>query len=135
MAKNPAEQFDIPPEVGALAEKGVEQARKAVEGFMAVAQRTISTFEGRAESARKNARDVGQRAIVFAERNIADSFDFAARLVRARDVNEMLQLQGEYIRTQMQTLADQAKELGNQTSKIAGEASGTKSADTTKSAV
>src|SRR5580704_14389345 len=41
MAKNPAEQFEIPPEMRAVAEKSVEQAKQAFEGYLAAAHRTV----------------------------------------------------------------------------------------------
>jgi phasin len=119
MATNPAEQFQIPPEMRAIAAKTVEQAKQAVEGFISAAQRTVSTFEGKAETARKGAKDVGQMAMTYAEQNLASSFDFAQQLVRAKDVQEMLELQTSYIRTQMQVLAEQAKEIGESTRKMA----------------
>ena len=114
-----AEQFQIPPEMRAIAEKSVEQAKQAVEGFISAAQRTASALEGQAETARKGAKDVGGKAMGFMEQNVATSFDFAQKLVRAKDVQEMLELQASYIRTQMQALSEQAKELGQSTSKMA----------------
>jgi phasin len=119
MATNQAEQFQIPPEMRALAERSVEQAKQAVEGFISAAQRTVSAFEGQAETARKGAKDVGEKAMGYVEQNIANSFDFAQKLVRAKDVQEMLELQASYIRNQMQVLAEQAKELGQSSSKLA----------------
>jgi phasin len=117
MANRP-EQFQIPPEMRAVAEKSVAQAKEAVEGFISAAQRTVSAIEGQAEAARKGAKDVSGKAMVFAERNITSSFDFAQKLVRAKDVQEMLELQASYIQNQMQVLAEQAKELGQSTSKV-----------------
>jgi phasin len=119
MATNQAEQFQIPPEMRALAEKSVEQAKQAVEGFISAAQRTVSAFEGQAETARKGAKDVGEKAMGYVEQNVANSFDFAQKLIRAKDVQEMLELQASYIRNQMQVLAEQAKELSQSTSKLA----------------
>jgi phasin len=120
MANRP-EQFQIPPEMRAVAEKSVAQAKEAVEGFISAAQRTVSALEGQAETARQGAKDVSGKAMVFAERNITSSFDFVQKLVRAKDVQEMLELQASYIQTQMQVLAEQAKELGQSTSKMATE--------------
>ena len=119
MATNQAEQFQIPPEMRALAEKSVEQAKQAVEGFISAAQRTVAAFEGQAETARKGAKDVGEKAMGYVEQNIANSFDFAQQLVRAKDVQEMLELQASYIRNQMQVLAEQTRELSQSTSKLA----------------
>jgi phasin len=119
MATNRAEPFQIPPEMRALAEKSVEQAKQAIDGFISAAHRTVSVLEGQAETARKGAKDVGGKAMEFAERNITSSFDFAQKLVRAKDVQEMLELQASFIKSQMQVLAEQAKELGQSASKLA----------------
>jgi phasin len=119
MATNGPQQFQIPPEMRALAEKSVEQAKQAIEGFISTAHRTVSVLEGQAETARKGAKDVGGKAMEFAEQNITSSFDFAQKLVRAKDVQEMLELQASYIKTQMQVLAEQAKELSQSTGKMA----------------
>ena len=119
MATNGPQQFQIPPEMRVIAEKSVEQAKQAIEGFITAAHRTVSTLEGQAETARKGAKDVGEKAMDFAQKNITSSFDFAQKLVRAKDVQEMLELQASYIKTQMQVLAEQAKELGQSSSKMA----------------
>lgn len=112
-------QFDSSPDMRALAEKSVEQAKEAVESFMSSAQRTLSTFEGRAETARQGAKDLSQKALSFAEHNMATAFELAQKMVRAKDVQEMVRHQGDYIRAQSQALAEQAKELGEHTTKIA----------------
>jgi phasin len=117
-----ADRFEIPPEMRMFAEKSVEQAKQAFDGFIAAAHKAVSTFEGQAESARKGAQDVTEKAMTFAERNIASSFEFAQKLVQAKDVQEVLKLQADYVRTQMQALSEQAKELGESTSKAAKDA-------------
>jgi hypothetical protein len=60
--------------------------------------------------------------MTFAERNIASAFEFAQDLVRAKDMQDVLRLQADYIRRQMQVLTEQAKELGESTSKAAKDA-------------
>ena len=126
MATNPAEQFQIPPEMRAMAEKSVEQAKQAVEGFISAAHRTVSAIEGQAETARKGAKDVTEKAMTFAERNITSAFEFAQELVRARGVEDVLRLQADYIKREMQVLTEQARELGESTSKAAKDAAAPK---------
>ena len=116
------DRFEIPPEMRAFAEKSVEQARQAFDGFISAAHQAVSTFEGQAETARKGAKDVTEKAITFAGQNIASSFELARQLVQATDVQEVLRLQADFIRTQMQVLAEQAKDLGESTSKAAKDA-------------
>ena len=106
------DHFEIPHDMRAFAEKSVEQAKQAFDGFISAAQQAVSAFEGHAVSARKGARTVAEKAMSFAEQNVAKSFELAQQLVRAKDVQEVLKLQGDFIRTQMQLLSEQARELG-----------------------
>ena len=114
MARNHGDNFEIPSEMRAFAEKSFEQARQAFDSLLSAASRTVSTFEDQAEGA----RDIGHKAMVFAERNVASSFAFAQKLVRAKDVDEIVRLQAEYIKEQMQALSEQAKELGESTTRV-----------------
>jgi phasin len=120
MAAN--DRFEIPPEMRAMAEKGVEQAKQAFDGFISAAHNAVNAFEGQAETARKGAKDVADKAITFAGQNIASSFELAQQLVQAKDVQEVMRLQADFIRKQMQVLTEQAKDLGESTSKAAKEA-------------
>jgi phasin len=116
------DRFEIPPEMRALAEKSVEQARQAFDSFISAAHCAVSAFEGQAETARRGAKDVTENAMTFAQHNIASSFELAEQLVRARDVEEVLKLQADYIKRQMQLFSEQTRELGERTSATAKDA-------------
>ena len=60
--------------------------------------------------------------MTFAQQNIASSFELAQQLVRAKDVQEVLRLQSDYITKQMQVLSEQAREPGESTSQAAKDA-------------
>jgi phasin len=124
MAEERTPKFEIPAEMRQMAEQSVEQARKAFEDFIAAAQQAVlSTFEGQAATAQTGVRNVGKKAMTFAEQNVANSFEFAHKLVRATDAHEILQLHSEFIRAQMKSLSHQAKELGEATGRVAKDAS------------
>ena len=55
------DRFDVPPEMRAFAEKSVEQARQAFDGFISAAHHAVNAFEGQAQTARKGAKDVTER--------------------------------------------------------------------------
>uniref|UniRef100_UPI00195379F8 phasin family protein n=1 Tax=Enterobacter hormaechei TaxID=158836 RepID=UPI00195379F8 len=69
-------------------------------------------MEGSGETVQTGARDVGRKTIEIAEINVAASFAFAQKLVRATDMVEVMQLQAEFLKSQMQAMQAQAKELG-----------------------
>ena len=60
--------------------------------------------------------------MIFAQQNVANSFELAQQMMRAKDVQEVMQLQAEYIKRQMQRLTEQARELGESASKAAKDA-------------
>lgn len=112
MAKSPMGHFEIPAEMRNVAEHSVVQARQAFDGFMGAAQKALSQWGEQTAAAQAGAKDTSEKIMHFAERNVSTSFEFAQRLVRAKDVEEMMRLQAEFMRAQMETLSEQAKELG-----------------------
>ena len=116
------DQFEMPADMRVFAERSVEQAKQAFDGFISAAHQAVNAFEGQAETARKGARQVTEKAMSFAEKNVANSFEFAQQLVRAKDVQEVLRLQADFIRGQMQVLSEQVRELGETAGKAATEA-------------
>jgi hypothetical protein len=52
------------------------------------------------------------KAKSFAEKNVNAAFDLAQKLVRAKDVNDVLARQSELAKSQMTAMQTQAMELG-----------------------
>lgn len=104
--------YDIPQEMREFADKSVEQARKAFDGFVGAAQRTVSAMDGPSGPLQSSAHDIGRKAIAFAESNVAASFDYAQRLVQARDMAEVMDIQTRFLKDQMKAMEQQARELG-----------------------
>jgi len=112
MATNQTPGYEIPTEMRDFAEKSIEQARKAIDGFMGAAQKTADTFEGSANTVQASAKDVGRRTFSYAEQNISAAFDFAQRMVRAKDMQEAMQIQAEFVRAQYEAMQSQMREFG-----------------------
>jgi len=110
MANTP--NYEVPGEMRDFAEKSVDQARKAFDSFIGAARRTADTVQGSAEVARTNAQDISSRGFEFAEQNVNAAFDLAQKLVRSKDVQEAMQHQAEFVRTQFAAIQAQAKEFG-----------------------
>ena len=96
-----------------MAEKSLAEAKRALDEYMEAAKRTAASIEGSVQAAQASASDVNRKAITFAEANVDAAFDFAERLVRAKDPREMLSLQQEFARTQMEQFNRQMRELGD----------------------
>ena len=104
--------YDVPNDMRDFAEKSVDQARKAFEGFVGAAQKAASQADETAVTMQSSVKAVGGKAMGFAEENIRSAFDHAQKLVRAKDLQEVLALQSEFVKAQMTALQDQAKQLG-----------------------
>ncbi len=109
MANTP---YEIPSELRDFAERSVDQARKAFEGFVTVAQKTAGTVDGAALEAQSGAKNVGSQILGFAEQNVNAAFDLAQKLVHAKDAQEAFALQSAFLQKQIDALQGQAKELG-----------------------
>lgn len=119
MANDSIPNFEIPAEMRAFAEKSVEQAKQAFDNFIAAAQHAVSTAENHAASARGGVKEMSETAMQYAERNIASSFEFAQKLVRAKGAEELMALHSDYVKSQMAALTDQAKELSRRAAEMA----------------
>lgn len=108
----PKTPYEVPPEMREFAERSVEQARKAFDGFIGAAQKAVDTAHGSAESARVNTHDVARKAISYAETNVAAAFDLAQKLVQSKDLTEVMTHQSEFMKAQMAALQSQLKEIG-----------------------
>ena len=121
MAKEGSTWLDVPADMLALAEKSVEQAKQAFDIFIPAAQHAVGTAETQAVTAQAGAKQVGELARRFAERNIASAFEFAQKLLQAKEPKEVVALHAEYVNTQIAALTDQAKELGKRVAKMTGQ--------------
>ena len=119
MADQGMPKFEVPPQMRAFAEQSVAQAKQAFDGFMTAAQTAVSTFEGRAVATQEGAKDVQRKAVAFAERNVAASFEFAQKLLAAKDAQELMALHAAYVKSQIEVLSEQARDLGQTAAKTA----------------
>jgi phasin len=104
--------YEIPPEIRDLTVKSVEEARKAFERFTEAARKASAQAESVADTLQSSAKDVSEKALSFTEANIKAAFDHAEKLIHAKDPQEILARQSEYVKAQLAAMEEQAKELG-----------------------
>jgi phasin len=105
-------QFEVPVDMRDFAQKSVDQARKAFEGFISAAQKATDAMTSAGENMRESAKTVSTQSLGYAEQNVTAAFDFAAKLVQAKDPQEAFALQSEFLKSQLQKMQEQAKEIG-----------------------
>ncbi len=108
-----SQPFEVPNELRDFAERSVEQARKAFEGFLTVAQRTAGAAGDAANSTQSSAKSVSAHVLAYTEQNLNAAFDLAQSLLKAKDPQEALALQSEFLKSQLAALQAQARELGS----------------------
>jgi phasin len=96
----------------------VAQAREAFTGFVDAATKAVGQMQGSAQAAHSGAAEIAQKSISYAEQNVAATFDFAQKLMKAKDGAEVLGLQSEFLSRQMQVLSTQVQDLGQSAAKI-----------------
>ena len=115
-------RFEIPKEMRAMAEASFEQARNTFEKFLASAHQAAGSVEERGAAARTNAKEIGSKAVAYAEKNVQASLDHAQSLLKARDLPDVMRLHSEFVQGQMRSLAELASEIGQAVGKAAMEA-------------
>lgn len=124
MAQNNTPKFEIPAEMRDMAERSVEQARMAMEGFVNAASRAMESFDAPAERMGMNPKDMREKTFGMAEANLKATFDHAQKMIRAKDPAEAMKLQMEFMQAQFALMQDQMRQLGvdaTQAMKQAGE--------------
>ncbi len=102
--------YQLPTEMRDFAEKSVEQARKAFEGFSGAAHKAMASLDSAPLPI--PGKDVGVKALDYAEANVKAAFDLAQKLVHAKDVQEVLSLQSDFLKSQFDAFQEQTRELG-----------------------
>lgn len=112
----------LSPQFREMAERNVDQAKKAYEQYVGTTERMLNTLEDAARQAWSGTRDVNLRMLGFADANAKAGFDYAERLVRVRDVKELASLQKEYLQEATERLGQQMQEIQQMASQAARDA-------------
>jgi phasin len=104
--------FEPPEELRDFAGRTVEQARRLSNDFFETARKATAGLNGAQFPSGAGAQNVIAKWLDYAEQNTNAGFDHAARLVRARDIQQAMQLQAEFVRSQFAATQQQLQELG-----------------------
>jgi len=103
--------YQVPESMRSAFETGMHQAKTIFDEMMAATQRAMSTFEGSAKTMQSSALEVNRRIMGIAETNVTAALEHAEKLVRARDVQEMLAAHQDFVRRQVERMSEQTREL------------------------
>jgi phasin len=109
-----APQFEFPAQMRELAERNVEQARAACGQFMDAARKAQDMIRTMVPDSpmKAHVKQVQERTMGFAQKNMDASFSLASELAKAKDFPEILEIQSRHAQLQMTAYSRQAQELG-----------------------
>lgn len=118
--------FEIPEPMRVFADKSVDQAKKAFDDFMAAAVKALDKAETQAKTLQSGSQDLNRQAVGFVESSIATTFEFAQKMVRASTIEELGELQKEYLAKQVEAVRDQSKSVSEMIGRVASDATKSK---------
>ena len=102
-----------------FAEKGISQAKDNYAKMKTAAEEATSMLETTYANASKGAADYGLKMVEMARTNSNAAFDFAAELLAARTLAQMVEISTAHTRKQIEQATAQAKELASLAQKVA----------------
>jgi hypothetical protein len=89
----------------AMTEQNLSQSRAVLEGFLTFTRNALRSIDQQSSA-------ICEHSMAIAEQTLSNAFEFAHKAIRAREPQELAQIQSEFVSRQTQVLDDQAKELG-----------------------
>ena len=96
-------QFEIQTDMRKMTEQRMEHVQTAINSYLQLFQRGPFSLMGGPE--------LTDKVLMHAEHNVANAFEFVRKLLQVKDPQDLFMLQTQFIRAQMQAMAEQAKDL------------------------
>jgi phasin len=85
--------MEVPLQIREFAKKSIDQTEKAISSFIDSASKSVALAPG-------PMTDIAKQTLAITEKSLKASFEHARKLIQAKDVNEVMRLQSEFLRTQ-----------------------------------
>ena len=108
----------FPEAARAFAGKTVAQTREVYDRSQVALEATVDTMERSFDAAGQGVAALNRKISDIAQRNLNSGFDLAKNLAGAKNLAEMMELQGAYWRKQFGALAAQAEEVRALSTKV-----------------
>ena len=117
-----ARDTEVPQAMRDLAERSIAQMRETYERSKDALEGVVQSWERSFDATNQGAVALNRKIIDIAQRNINSGFDLAKRLAGAKNLAEATELQADYWRKQLDTLAAQAEEVRTLSAQVAADA-------------
>jgi len=96
-------------------EQTMEQIRGAVDNYFNFIQKTMSSYP-------LGGTELGEKLRSYAEKNITAANEYVRKLSEAKDFQEVIRIQTEFMQVQLNAFGEQTKSLGEAFAKTVTEA-------------
>ena len=96
---------DVKAEAQRVVEQTMEQARSAVDNYFTFVQKIISSYPS-------GGTELGEKLKSAAQKNLAVTCEFVQKLSHAKNFNDIIRIQTEFVQTQLASFGEQAKSIG-----------------------
>jgi len=117
-----ARDTEVPQAMRDLAERNIAQMRETYERSKDALEGVLQGWERSFDATNQGAVALNRKIIDIAQRNINSGFDLAKGLAGAKNLAEAMELQADYWRKQLDTLAAQAEEVRTLSAQVAFDA-------------
>jgi hypothetical protein len=90
-----------------FAEQTLNQSKVALDGFLKASNKMAKDFESQSSTIREHTTALTEKAL-------SNSVDFGQKCLRAKEPDELVRLQTEFMSQQAQIFSEQTRELGQQ---------------------
>jgi len=115
MAKDTKPLEDLNANAKQVVEKTMEQTRGALDNYFSFVQKAMSSFP-------LSGTEFGEKLKSYAETNIATANEYVRKLSEAKDLQEVVRIQTEFVQTQFNAFGEQTKSLAETFTKASTEA-------------
>ncbi|MEM7619829.1 MAG: phasin family protein [Pseudomonadota bacterium] len=112
-------EFEIPPQLREFAQKSVNQSQEAYNKLLEASKDAQEVINKSSDAMTTGVKDIQEKAMTFATHNMQANFDLADQLIKAKDMQQALEIQSEFAKQQMEAYAEQTQELSELVAKTA----------------
>ena len=105
-------KLEVPAELRDLAEKTIDQAERAFGMFFEAANKSVTSMPN-------PGTEISKQALSFTEQNMRAAFEHARKLVHATDLQEALQIQSEFLRSQFTNAGEHMRQITGEVINVA----------------
>ncbi|HEV7598847.1 MAG TPA: phasin family protein [Bradyrhizobium sp.] len=102
-----------------MAQTTLDKAKDAVSKYMAETQKMREKADSGVRATYSGVKEMNEKAVAYAEANVAAGFELAQKLLQAKDPQEMGTIYQNHLKEQMEKLSAQFREFGSLISKPA----------------